>query len=312
MLEPGLAACFVAVAEDLSFTRAASKLGLTQPQVSLRIRKLEAQLGFPLFVRTTRQVELTPEAQSLLPYARGIVRACRAADEYLSALESTRTRLLRLGSPEVTLTSPARAKLLAGFIDRYSTIRLEISIGVTTDLLAKLQAMQIDAVLNFRFQAEGRSSPTPAWQHAIPLQRSVGYLAIPREHPLADLAAVRPCDLAGYEMALSPGTECPDVIDDIQAYLHRLSIRIRRAPETHRATLQHFARANRLPCFAWAVEGEPLDPGADGVVLRPFSDRQFVHELCLITRSADESLPTRSLRKLAREVTALATSREAA
>lgn len=312
MPDQSLMVCFVAVAEELSFTRAGVKLGLTQPQVSLRIRKLEVQLGFSLFSRTTRQVLLTAEAQDFLPYAAEVVRAWRDAEAYLTRLENSRARLLRLGSPEVTLKSPVRSRLLNGFIDRYSTIRLEISIGVTPDLMERLRSGEIDALLNFHFIPGGRSQPTPGWQHLIPLQRSVARLAAPLDHPLSKLPRLRAEHLAGHEMALSPGTECPAIIDQIQTYLQRLSVRCRRAPETHRATLSHFARAHRLPCFEWAVEGEPYAETLEGVGLIPFADREFMHELCLVTRSADDSLPTRSIRNLALEVAEVPSARTAA
>jgi DNA-binding transcriptional LysR family regulator len=66
---------FVAVAEELHFTRAAARLYLTQQALSRDIRRLEEQLGVSLFTRTTRRVALTPEGQRLLTRAR----AARAA-----------------------------------------------------------------------------------------------------------------------------------------------------------------------------------------------------------------------------------------
>jgi LysR family transcriptional regulator, benzoate and cis,cis-muconate-responsive activator of ben and cat genes len=64
---------FVAVAEDLNFTRAAERLHMAQPPLSAAIRQLEEQLGVVLFERTTRQVELTVAGKLLhssLPRAR--------------------------------------------------------------------------------------------------------------------------------------------------------------------------------------------------------------------------------------------------
>lgn len=61
---------FVLVAEELSFSRAARRAGLTQQALSSQIRSLEDEVGRVLFFRTTRRVELTPAGEALLPKAR--------------------------------------------------------------------------------------------------------------------------------------------------------------------------------------------------------------------------------------------------
>src|ERR671914_150460 len=64
---------FVAVAEDLSFTRAATRLFVAQQAISRDIQSLERRLGSPLFVRTTRRVVLTPEGRRFLAGAKELV-----------------------------------------------------------------------------------------------------------------------------------------------------------------------------------------------------------------------------------------------
>src|SRR5438105_10006692 len=68
-------ACFVAVVEEGSFTRAARGLGLAQPSLSQQLRALENELGGALVERTSRGVTVTPAGRALLPEARAALRA---------------------------------------------------------------------------------------------------------------------------------------------------------------------------------------------------------------------------------------------
>ena len=72
---------FVAVAEELNFTRAAARLHIGQPPLSMQIRDLEGEMGVRLFERTQRRVALTPAGQCLLEHAYRILGGVREAVE---------------------------------------------------------------------------------------------------------------------------------------------------------------------------------------------------------------------------------------
>lgn len=95
-LDPRLLRAFVAVAEELHFTRAAARLYVAQQALSRDIRRLERELGADLFVRSTRRVTLSADGERLLPYAR---RVLAAHDELLAAFGEARPLLVDLNSP---------------------------------------------------------------------------------------------------------------------------------------------------------------------------------------------------------------------
>jgi DNA-binding transcriptional LysR family regulator len=88
---------FLAVAEELNFSRAAERLHIAQPALSAQIRALEAQLGCKLFTRTTRKVDLTANGQTLLEDAREILRRVDEAISKLQAAARGERGELRIG-----------------------------------------------------------------------------------------------------------------------------------------------------------------------------------------------------------------------
>jgi len=105
---------FVAVAEELHFGRAASRLLIATPSLSQQIKALERSLSVPLFRRTSTQVSLTPAGARLLPLARAVLAASDDVAETARALAEGRTSELRLGFLPFALTATTR-RLLTEF-----------------------------------------------------------------------------------------------------------------------------------------------------------------------------------------------------
>lgn len=97
-LEPRLLRAFLAVAEELHFTRAAARLYVAQQALSRDVRRLERELGVELFARSTRQVALTADGERLVPFAR---RVLGAQEELLAAFRGAGARplLVDLNTP---------------------------------------------------------------------------------------------------------------------------------------------------------------------------------------------------------------------
>src|SRR3954465_13916434 len=108
---------FVAVAEELHFTRAAQRMGITQSSLSAAIQRMEAEHGAPLLRRSTRRVALTPEGHRVLREARALLRAADrfprprgGADLFGPPPEGTAP--LRIGT-----CPPARVPLLDAIVE---------------------------------------------------------------------------------------------------------------------------------------------------------------------------------------------------
>jgi len=107
---------FVAVAEELHFTRAAECLFISQPALSKQIRALERALGAPLFERSGREVRLTTVGEALLPQARMVLKEWETAEEAVEQAKEAQQATLVIGMN----TSPGRGGLLPAIRSRFS------------------------------------------------------------------------------------------------------------------------------------------------------------------------------------------------
>ncbi|WP_410652556.1 LysR family transcriptional regulator [Amycolatopsis sp. cmx-4-54] len=140
--------CFVAVAEELSFTRAARRLYAVQSTVSATIQALESELGVKLFDRSTRRVALSPAGKVFLPEAKAALEAVERAREVVADASAGLRGSLRIG----TLTSVGDLDLpdlLGAFHRRYPLVDLHVSVSITgsTGLAEDLRHGRLDIAL---------------------------------------------------------------------------------------------------------------------------------------------------------------------
>jgi DNA-binding transcriptional LysR family regulator len=135
---------FLTVAEELHFGRAAARLHMTQPPLSQTIAALEEALGAPLFLRTRRQVELTPAGAALLPEARRLLEGAAALPELVRRAAAGESGRLAL-----SFVTPADYSVLPGLLRDYSAAYPNVHLVLqeaTTDL-------QVDDLLHERIDA---------------------------------------------------------------------------------------------------------------------------------------------------------------
>lgn len=135
---------FLAVAELGSFSKAAQRVSVTQPTLSVGIAKLEEQLGARLFERTTRRVSLTPAGSKFLQHARRITQEYEAALREVS--EAPQLKRLRAG---ILSTIPARdlERVVAGHAKNSGGEALEILDSTERDIANRLSDGRLDVAI---------------------------------------------------------------------------------------------------------------------------------------------------------------------
>lgn len=187
--------CFLALAEELHFGRAAKRLNMTQPTLSQQIRKLESGFGVQLFIRSTRSVELTPSGETFLPLAR---EALLKLDEAVLLSRLAAGGLNPGGeSLKVGAIDPAAHRLLPlilkRFRSRFPATFLDVRIYDSVDLLKALE----------RGEAHVGIMRPPTNVNTIryrPLASDRFVAVIPRRSPLANRSALRLSHFVGHDV----------------------------------------------------------------------------------------------------------------
>jgi DNA-binding transcriptional LysR family regulator len=137
---------FVAVAEELSFRRAAEKLHLAQPPLSSQIKDLEHELGAQLFERSTRSVKLTAAGKIFLTEARAVLQAAQRAAQNVRNAHHGLIGPLRIGvlAPSAT---PRLARILNAYRQKFPGVQFSLSELTSTEQLQRLREDQLDVGL---------------------------------------------------------------------------------------------------------------------------------------------------------------------
>jgi len=188
--------CVLAVAEELSFGRAARRLNMLPTALGRQVRLLEEELGAPLFRRTTRQVALTPAGAALLPGARAALEQAGAAARAARAAGATPAAALRLGAID-SAAAGLLPRLLPLFRRRHPEVATRLVEAKSAQILPMLRAGRLDVGLV-------RPPPAGSGLRFEWLMQERPFAALPRAHPLARRRRLRPADLAGVPLILPP------------------------------------------------------------------------------------------------------------
>lgn len=192
---------FTAVAELLSFTRAAERCLVAQPSLSQQIIKLEHELGAPLFERLGRTVRLTPAGHTFYEHAVRVLSAAGAARDSLRSADDWKQGPASIGAI-LTVAPYLLPPVLRSFTRKFPQARLTVREDFTAGIVQAVLAGELDLGIAALPIDEPRLQATPLFTEEL-------LVALPAKHPLAvRRKKLTPADLADQSFVLLDETHC--------------------------------------------------------------------------------------------------------
>jgi DNA-binding transcriptional LysR family regulator len=198
----------VAVADELNFTRAAERLGVSQQVLSEQIRRLEVELGLQVFDRTTRQVRVTSHGRQILDEARAVVGAADALRDRARRLASAQAGVVRLGYSRSTAFDTA--PLVSAVTEARPELRVEVREVPSRQLPHAVRDGEVDVALS-------RWADDTDQLFAHTLRRLRSGVILRAGDALAGRAEVALGDLAGRSLVMHRREDAPARHDAILA-----------------------------------------------------------------------------------------------
>lgn len=184
---------FISVAELLSFSAAAQKLGVSQSAVSRQVQLMEEQVGLPLFDRVGRRVFLTPAGRDLLERSYEVQKDMASLMARAQELSAGTQGTLRIGATPQTLESVV-ARIVPRFMQKHPEVRIALLEDGSANLGGALERGDIDVAIGAMRSELGFES-----RALFPL---VALVAMPPKHRLARRRNIEIAELATEEMLL--------------------------------------------------------------------------------------------------------------
>jgi DNA-binding transcriptional LysR family regulator len=283
---------FVAVAEELNFSRAATRLHMAQPPLSVAIRQLEQELGTELFVRSTREVSLTDAGRVLLEGAR---RTLAEADRAVTA--ARRAGEGELGQLKLAFSWSARFETLPtlgqAFARQHPDVELLTQEMWNAEMASALRAGTLDAAISLCPELAADLN-----DEEIRTERPIAILAA--THALADEETIPIESLADAEFLLFPRELAPRLHDTLVGICRGAGFEPKLRSESFHTGWDLLTLAE-VPVVALAPRSVASQL-AEGVVAVPLSDTPDSLETRLLWRNDDRSPIVDAFRSVARTV----------
>ena len=213
------------MAEELSFSRAAQRMHISQPPLSRQIARLEDELRVRLLYRSPQAVTLTPAGRGFLPEARRILALAAKAPEAARRADRGETGTLRIGFVGSTIYTSVPA-LVGRFRQMYP--------GVDVTLLQLTVARQVDMLLSGDIDVGFiRQAITNPHLKTLSLFKEPFIAALPAHHPLAAQATVNLRQLADEDFVSFSRDEAPAIHEHLRRMCEEAGFSPRIAIEAH-------------------------------------------------------------------------------
>jgi DNA-binding transcriptional LysR family regulator len=288
---------FIAVAEELNFSRAAERLHMAQPPLSAAIRQLERELGVDLLIRTTREVTLTDAGRAFLDGARRtLAEADRAAED------AKRAEAGELGRLRIAYSWSTRFETLPALGRAFRASHPDVELLAQEMWNARMAAAFANGSIDLALSL----CPEIAAELELAPIRSEGLVALlPEAHPLASHEAIPLSALAGEEFVLFPREIAPRLHDAFMAIYRRAGFEPRLRNESFH-TGWDLGVLTEIPAIAMAPQtvASGLPEGIAAVALSEPTDSL---ETCLVSRSDIRSPAVDAFLAVARSLFVLTT-----
>lgn len=261
---------FLAVCEELNFTRAAEKCHVAQPSLTRAIKQLEDELGGRLFHREHSGTQLTELGRAMKPYLLEVARQSAQAKDAAVAYASLKRTPLKLGIM-CTIGPGNLVGLISGIDDDHPDIELQIADSDAATLYKRLIDGEIEAAIGcFPEAADERL-------HLMPLFREQFMIALAKRHPLASRNAIRAADLDGERYLNRANCEYVNVARDIFA---GAGTKVRRV---YRSERDDWILAMVEAGLGFGFIPQYCIPDRPDLVVRPLIEPEIWREISLVT-----------------------------
>lgn len=222
-------AAFLAIVKHGSLGRAAEMLHVTQPALSRTVKRLEAQIGAPLFERNSKGMLLTMVGESLLPHASLMDQVALHASEEINALRGLAKGTIKVGgiASAVSLVLPLAIHRV---LTHWPNLQVQLIEGVWDRLADALTKREIDLALGVATEESEEIVPITdcSWKDTT-------YVIVAMDHPLRQKTGLKLSDTLSHRWACTPrgtapfahmqqtfklhGLRCPDVLVETRSII---------------------------------------------------------------------------------------------